>query len=146
MKNRLSLVTVILGAALPLSQAEGPAKLNKDWMNLPSAPLRFDVAPKTEGYLVLGNYSTGRAVRYRLGCVNEQKGKITVLRQGSPRCTNLRSIDLKGDPTNQINYTVETLVLGITHGFTLERCEENAKLAVVEVEFEDGAIWKAKRQ
>ena len=113
-------------------------------MNLPSSPLRFDVAPQGYGY-VLGNFSTGHVIRYRIGCVEEQKGKIAVLRQGKLQYTSLGPIDLNGDRANRINYSVETLVSGITHGFDVEKCQDNTKTAVVEVEFEDGASWKAKR-
>jgi hypothetical protein len=132
------LVFAILGVTLPSSRAQGPARLSTgQWTNLPSSPMRFEAGPQGKGY-VLGNYSTGRVIRYRLGCVEEKRGKVSVLSHGSFQHAGLGPIDLKGDPENRFNYKIQTLVSGITHGFDLEKCQDNAKNAVVEVEFEDG--------
>jgi hypothetical protein len=90
------------------------------------------------GY-TLANYSNvGTIVRYKFGCVS-QSGKRTAILSESPSQEGHFPPRLLGriSPPEGVEVTA-------SHGFPLSTCKQG-KLAVVEVEYEDGGFWRAAR-
>lgn len=82
---------------------------------------------------MLSNRSSGRIVRFRLGCVTgAATNKVKVMRRSAPV-----NVDLGTDNGYAASISV--------HTGEMERCYKmNAQLAVIEVLFKDGFSWKAK--
>jgi len=115
-------------SATPLPQS-GP---ESQWINIPSSPLEVRFTSSKRDSLIL-NRSSGRVVRYRVGCVsNAQTSKLKVARKTPWIDTDLESGKLV------INS------LGV-HANDQSRCNNtNTRLAIVEVAFQDGFVWRAK--
>jgi hypothetical protein len=111
--------------------AEGP--LESLWINLPSSPLRFFPNAEGNGYS-LDNYSIGYIVQYRLGCVLEQGDGFKILNK-----RGAKEISLKPMTSSEVHARA---VIALT-GAALDPCKRG-KLAVIEVQFKDGAVWKIK--
>ena len=112
--------------SLPQSGPEGL------WINIPSSPLEVKFTSSKRDSLLV-NRSSGRVVRYRLGCVSEaESSKLKVARKTPWVETDLESGKLV---INSVS----------VHAQDLERCDNtNSRLAVVEVAFQDGFFWRAK--
>jgi hypothetical protein len=108
------------------------------WINLPSAPLRIGSTPDNDGYTLANYNNLGRVVRYRFGCVIQKDKRIVILNRRQIKEGEFSPLLL-----GQIRPSQELRVTG-SHAFPEPICKKG-KLAVIEVEFEDGAIWKASK-
>jgi hypothetical protein len=101
------------------------------WLNVPSSPLEIRFSPSKRD-MELFNRSSGHVTEYRLGCVREVGQSLKVLRKLPLVETNLE--------------TGKVLINSVTvYTDSVEVCtRDKAKLAVVEVSFRDGSIWRVK--
>jgi hypothetical protein len=103
----------------------------ESWLSVPSSPLEIRFSPSKRD-LALLNRSSGKIIRYRLGCVVQEASKIRVVRKMPFIDANLES--------GKVVINAFTV-----YADDLERCgKKKSGLAVVEVVFLDGSIWKAK--
>ena len=102
------------------------------WINIPSCPLEFRMN-SSRRYSMLENRSSATVIRYRLGCVTgTETNRPRVVRKAPPVNTDLESGKGLGASIN-------------VHTSEMERCSEmKAQLAVIEVLFKDGFVWKAR--
>lgn len=101
------------------------------WFNIPSSPLEVRFSPSKRDSLLF-NRSSGQVVRYRLGCVIGGEGsKLKVVRK-----TPFVDTDLESG---------KVLINSISmHATDIARCvKSKTRLAVIEVVFKDGFVWKA---
>ena len=105
-------------------------------LNLPSSPLQL-TASANRRFLNVENHS-GRQVRsYRLGCVIERRSGIKLLAKFARDAANLAP----QGPSGEVHLAILS-----AYGERFKLCRAKAaKLAVVEVRFSDGSVWKAKR-
>lgn len=92
---------------------------------------------------MIESLSTGNIIRFKLGCVARQKNTFSVVEELTGKSIDLPAGIYRGpgdiDPT-LIFFPVSEFRSGKA------RCEKRGtKLAAVEVEFDDGSIWQAKR-
>jgi hypothetical protein len=107
----------------------------EQWVNLPSSPLILE-EPEHKRILLLNNVSRGTIVRYALGCVLEDLGKFRVICVEQGKTLNLHPLDLNS------KYSEKEIVS--ISGDLLDSClRMKARVAIVQVEFEDGAVWQA---
>jgi len=138
----LRAVCLIAFATIPIySQMQQSIPVPKEWIvNLPSSPLSISPASKVKA-VRFDSRSTGNIVGFRLGCVAETKDSFTILEVLKEQRINLPAAIGEGDIDPQIIF----MPISEFDGYR-SRCEKaNAKVAVIEVEFSDGGIWKAKR-
>ena len=132
-----ALVLNVLSVFSQSQQSENEA-LERLWLNIPSAPLQFAVAPDAKS-IVLKNDSVGTVLRYRIACVNQTNGKIKVVNTHPISSTWL-------PPADQDRSLTAADRFNLSNGVLKEACDGNLRLMIVEVEFEDGGIWKFKRE
>lgn len=130
------LLLLVAGVMLSISQAHQTDKAISEewWINLPSSPLRIARTPNGR-LMTLSNHSSNRITQYQLGCVIKESDKVKVVCKMNRQKTDLLPADsVKGE------VYFESLDSREKHK---ERCDKkNAKLAVVEVIFADGSVWK----
>lgn len=104
------------------------------WVNLPEAPLIFEVAPNKRS-LWLSNHGDRPIQGYQLACVNGNGSNIRLVRKLPPRTVRLEpKTDAKIDMIlNPLPLSEEGRMI----------CRSGA-FAVWEVQFADGRVWKAK--
>ena len=143
LKKYLSLA-ILLGAFATFairaqSQQSGPT--SKEWLiNLPSAPLKLGLSSESNS-IKLESRSTGHIVSFWLGCVVQEKDDFSVVEVLKERRINLPGAYDRGGADL-------TLIFMPVSDFESHknRCEQmKARVSAVEVEFSDGAVWKAKR-
>jgi hypothetical protein len=125
----LLLVTVSAFSSSALPQS-APDEL---WTNIPSCPLKVTFTP-SKLFTLLRNRSSGRIVRYRLGCaVDPRDGHgYRVLRKTAWISTNMEP--------GKVGINLSSVYSRIG------RCADSGgHLAVVEVVFQDGATWKVRK-
>jgi hypothetical protein len=137
-------LTIVAGAFAILTiniQAQELRALSKEWLiNLPSTPLNLSLPSKVNS-VRLDSRSTGNIIGFHLGCIAQEKDKFTVVGILEERRINLPGAYGEGD----IDPTIIFMPISEFENYKV-RCETtNAKVGVVEVEFSDGSIWKAKR-
>jgi hypothetical protein len=119
---------VVCGFATGISQPQR-SQSKEICLNIPSSPLNLDCS--SDSYF-LRNYSTETIVKYRLGCVVQKNLKYKVVSKRPYKDADL-------EPDRKI-----FLLFSSSHGFPVELCKSETKLAVVEVLFADDGVWKAK--
>ena len=138
-RHLIILYCFILAFTASLCQAQQSNQSPQQyWINLRSSPLRFGTLPDGDGYTLANYTNIGPIVRYRFGCVLQKHKKTIVLDKWQVQEYYFPAL-LPGRifPTEEIMVTR-------SHGFPLEMCKKG-KVAVIEAEFEDGAVWKASR-
>lgn len=124
--------TVLIGFALCQSSfGQHHAERDDWWLNVPSSPLRFERLPNAR-FVTLTNVSTGRVVRYQLGCVRRVGERYVVVDKLQEVPTDLSPRE--GHPAN-------------INGFLDEEKRCNAKrsrVSAVFATFADGATWRAR--
>jgi hypothetical protein len=101
------------------------------WANVPSSPLFMAGSPSKRD-LSLENRSSGMIVSYTLGCVIQGGGRWRVLHRMNNISTSL-------EPGKALLSSVSVYT---KHR---ERCaRKDARVAVVEVHFSDGSVWKSR--
>lgn len=98
----------------------------------PSLPARIGYMP-LGAYCTLENHSAKRIVRYRLGCVVEERSRIKILSKRKEEVSDLPPAD---SSKSRISFTA----LSVSR--IKNKCvAKGAKVAVVEVNFADGTAW-----
>jgi len=106
-------------------------EFQQSWLNIPSSPLEIRFSPSKRD-MELFNRSSGHVTGYRIGCVREVGQRLKVLRKL---------------PVVQTNLETGTVLISSVTVYTdsVGRCtRDKAKLAVVEVSFRDGSLWRVK--
>lgn len=107
----------------------------ESWINLQSSPLMIE-EPQNKRFFLLNNISRERIVNYTLGYVVKETNGVKVICIEKEKIINLRPQDLEKKVS-------EKEILSVPND-VLERCIQlQAKIAVVQVVFADGAVWKA---
>jgi hypothetical protein len=133
MKRRLSIL--LLGFVVSFT-TQGRAKqldstVVDHWVNLPSAPLIFMPSPSRRD-LSLINRSTGRIIKYRLGCLLSGNDNIRVIKRMRLLNTDLLTNRALLNSTSVYENEIEVC------------SKKSAKIGVVEVVFADGSTWAAR--
>jgi hypothetical protein len=132
----VALLLLILTAIPSINQGQqvGEVTSQEWWINVPSSPLEFKLFPNKR-FLGLTNRSTGRVVQFRLGCVIQGRDLIRVVRKATVTKTDLAASGAAGQ---------QFYFKDVSSYAEDRKCcaKENAKLAVVEVNFADGSTWK----
>ena len=133
MFKNLALFITIIAAVWTNSWAKPSPQMQPEefWLTVPSSPLDARFSPSKRDIELL-NRSSGKVIRYRLGCVMQETNKARVV-QRMP----FIDVDLEGGKVliNSANRYDDDLV----------RCgKKKSRLAVVEVLFEDNSVWKAR--
>jgi len=104
------------------------------WLNLPTSPLRIERSPNGR-FLTLSNYSSKKAIKYRLGCVVKTDDRIKIIGKKKVYLITLEPIDAV---TNQVSF----IPFDVAEN-DINRCSNrDARLAVIEVSFADDSTWK----
>jgi hypothetical protein len=101
------------------------------WLNVEASPLEVRFSPSRRD-VELFNRSSGRVIQYRLGCVRVNGQRVKALHRLAIVGTDL------GSNKSLINST--TVYMDSAHTCM----QDKAKLAIVEVGFGDGSVWKVK--
>jgi hypothetical protein len=135
LNGRLKLVIIMFMVVVVHTNASSIGRTQEKtyeelWINIPSCPLEFRMN-SSKRYSLLDNRSSGRVVRYRLGCVSgDEANKPRVLRR-------TKFVDTDLEPSKGLINSISV------HSGEMERCfKMNARLAVIEVRFKDGSLWK----
>lgn len=131
-RQTISVIIIALySAVIPLvgfgQTFQQPAE---EWsVNIASSPLEIGLSPN-QRFLNLLNRSSGNITRYRLGCVVQNGESMKVLRRFSPVNSQLAP--------------GKVLINSVTiYSESVQRCSlVRAKVAVIEVRFKDGSVWK----
>lgn len=133
------LILVSIGMVPPsiTSQAYESDKTASEeyWLNLPSAPTIIVRGIKGQ-LLTLINYSPVRIIRYQLGWVIAEQGKIKITCKLGPQNTDLAPANIGKNDVHMVGLAYYDQVKECSH-------KVKAKLAVIEINFEDGSVWKA---
>jgi hypothetical protein len=125
------------GIVAPLRARAGQETINQSndgLMNLPSTPLKL--SRSAGSILVVKNVSPSQVISFRIGCVLGEGEKIRILSKREESAVKL-------DPPNDKG--MSRYIFGAFHS-PAEYCEPSeAKLAVVEVSFADGAKWMVQQ-
>jgi hypothetical protein len=101
------------------------------WINLTETPLKLSLLGG--GDFVFTNVSPQRILGYRLGCVDGNGGIIKRMDETKMTLTPNEG----ASSTNSMGISEQMEELYVCH-------QSRAKLAVIEVKYEDGSVWKAK--
>lgn len=116
------------------SREEGIKAIESKLLDVPNAPYKLNASSNGRGYQFC-NASAVRVVRFRLGCVEKKNGELKIL--------NERPF-ANGDLAPANEKEVSCRLWDSNHGFFPGEACKKGKLAVVEVELADGAVWKLK--
>lgn len=131
-----SIIIVVL--ALGGSRAQQEPHLNNQAIEVklfdaPSATFKLEALAEGRGF-ELCNHSSRHINRFRKGCVKKKAGQLLIVEQRAY---------LEADLAPRQN-VIQCRVWTAFHGaFPDEQCKQG-QLAVIEVEFADGAQWKLK--
>lgn len=104
------------------------------WLNLPASPLRIERSPNGR-FLTLSNYSSKKAIKYRLGCIVTTDNRIKIIGRMKVNIITL-------EPADAVTNLVSFVPFDIAEN-DVKRCSnKDAKLAVVEVTFADDSTWR----
>jgi hypothetical protein len=129
----LSIFVLIL--ALPMTSMSWLAIARQSatedlWFNVESTPLEVRISPNGR-HLHLLNRSPGLITRYRLGCVRQR-----------PEMRVVRTLPVVKADLEAGKVLINSLSL---YADNVERCSrDTGRLAVVEVNFRDGSVWKIR--
>lgn len=132
--KRIAVTIIFLVNLLFLQSGNGAYCFDKQmeewWINIPSSPLKLGLT-ENQRFVVLSNLSSSRIIQYRLGCIEEREGGFRVIGR------------LKATRTDLV--TNQTIINPVGLDEDKKGCDKKrGKIAVIEVEFADGSIWKAK--
>ena len=117
-----------------LSREEGVKAIESKLLDVPSAPYKLKASYNGRGYEFC-NTSNARVVKFRLGCAKRKNGELKILSERKLKETDLTPSGEKG---------MSCKFWGSNHGFFPGEDCEKGKLAVIEVVFADGGVWKLK--
>jgi len=125
-------VVVALNVSLAQQSHEDSRAIEAKLLNVPSATYKLKAFPNGKGYQFCNNSSLD-ITRFRLGCAKKKAGELLILEERPFIEADLES---KKD-------TVQCYSRRSFHGFLEGYCKKG-KLAVTEVDFADGTVWKLK--
>ncbi len=124
------LIVLVLVPVVIRAQASAPVTSDREqWVNLPGSPVLLTKSYKNR-LLIAINKSKETLVKLRFGWVSQHNDEISIRLAVKPRETVVKS----------------GTFVGVVWIDDLEACaaEKNLRLAVVEVNFEDGSSWKTE--
>ena len=137
MRRCYAAAAVALVLCLIPSPGQTPQRSEKrrpEVFNPETAPLKVKLSPGRR-YTRVENHSEKSVKGYQLGCVVKENAKITVKFAFDVRHVELKPLDLPGGSMYSESYGTEQSGLW--------QCRQTStKLAVIEVLFADGTIWK----
>ena len=138
---KLILLAIILALSLitcfPQSQKTSDTKSVDFWINLPSSPvIIYEDSQPFSSYIK--NITLGSISQYQFGCVVKKENGLLEIKSEA----KTEDFYIGENPPEKFNYFPKS-----AHGSYLRGiCSGDAKLAVIEVKFTDGAKWTIKQQ
>jgi hypothetical protein len=128
----VSFLLIISSASAQIVTEEYVRFLKSKLFDVGAAEYKLEAMKNGKGIEFI-NRSKSAVINFRLGCAKTKKNRIVILSERSYDDNRLRP--MSGD-------VVEGRFWSANHGFfPLEECKKG-KLAVIEVQLEDGKIWK----
>jgi hypothetical protein len=128
----IAALVLVIGFPIPLgaqSTDEGVRAIQSKLLDVPLAAHRLIASPNGRGY-EFRNTSTLLIVQMQLGCAKRKKDTVKIF--------TIRPSEDVDVPPSQFRFWQAN------HGFFPGEACKKGKLAVVEIKFADGAIWKLK--
>ena len=133
MFKTITLFFTIVAAMSSTSRANRSFQITPEgpWLTVPSSPLEIRLSPSNRD-VELVNRSSGKVIRYRLGCVIQEANKARVVRKMPFVDANLDS--------GKVLINASTV-----YADDLEQCSrKKSRVSVVEVVFLDDSTWRVK--
>jgi hypothetical protein len=134
----IALLTIVSFVPVIALKTQVDERLTKKWvLEQPSSPLRITLSSNGENY-DLENFSDGRVVAYRLGCVKESATGVKIKRRAKLKHVDIAPADPPGDKRYGVGYTI------YADNDFYPCIQKKIKLAVLEVRFSNRPKWVAK--
>jgi hypothetical protein len=133
MFKTVTLFFTIVAAVSSTSRANRSFQITPEgpWLTVPSSPLEIRFSPSNRD-VELVNRSSGKVIRFRLGCVIQETNKVRVVRK-------MPFVDANLDSGKVL------LNSSTVYADDLEQCsKKKSRVSVVEVVFLDDSIWRVK--
>jgi hypothetical protein len=116
------------------SREQGIKAIKSKLLDVPDAPYKLNASYNGRGYQFC-NRSAARVTKFRLGCVKKKNGVLEILSERPSEAVGLAPAEVG---------KFHCRFWSSNHGFFPGEACKKGKLAVIEVEFADSAIWKLK--